>query len=70
MFPPPPSAAIWNGLCAEHKEFNMEDEILTTQDAPVQDEAQSVEVVDVQFRPGQKIYFFDPAGNHYQTGDH
>ena len=48
----------------------MEDEILTTQDVPVQDEAQSVEVVDVQFRPGQKIYFFDPAGNHYQTGDH
>ncbi len=29
-----------------------------------------VEVVDVQFRPGQKIYFFDPAGKTYRTGDH
>ncbi len=28
-----------------------------------------VEVVDVQFRPGQKIYFFDPAGKTYRTGD-
>ena len=48
----------------------MEDEILTTQEAPVQDEALTVEVVDVQFRPGQKVYFFDPAGGTYQTGDH
>ena len=53
----------------------MENEILTAQEAPVQevsvqDEAQTVEVVDVQFRPGQKVYFFDPAGNRYQTGDH
>ena len=48
----------------------MEDEILTTQEVPVQDEAQTVEVVDVQFRPGQKVYFFDPAGGSYQTGDH
>ena len=29
-----------------------------------------VEVVDIQFRPGQKIYFFDPDGISYQTGDH
>ena len=29
-----------------------------------------VEVVDIQFRPGQKIYFFDPAGKTYHTGDH
>ena len=29
-----------------------------------------VEVVDIQFRPGQKIYFFDPAGKTYRTGDH
>ena len=29
-----------------------------------------VEVVDIQFRPGQKIYFFDPAGVTYQSGDH
>ena len=48
----------------------MEDEILTTQEPVIQDEAQTVEVVDVQFRPGQKVYFFDPAGNTYKTGDH
>ena len=29
-----------------------------------------VQVVDVQFRPGQKVYFFDPAGRTYATGDH
>ena len=29
-----------------------------------------VEVVDIQFRPGQKIYFFDPDGISCQTGDH
>ncbi len=30
---------------------------------------QTVTVVDIQFRPGQKIYFFDPAGKVYKTGD-
>ncbi len=30
----------------------------------------TVQVVDIQFRPGQKIYYFDPAGKVYQTGDH
>ncbi len=29
-----------------------------------------VEVVDVQFRPGQKVYYFDPAGKTYRVGDH
>ncbi len=29
-----------------------------------------VQVVDIQFRPGQKVYFFDPAGKLYRTGDH
>lgn len=29
-----------------------------------------VEVVDIQFRPGQKVYFFDPAGIACKTGDH
>ena len=29
-----------------------------------------VEVVDIQFRPGQKIYYFDPAGQKFQVGDH
>ena len=32
--------------------------------------AADVEVVDIQFRPGQKIYYFDPDGVTYQTGDH
>ena len=41
----------------------MEEQIVT---AP----AEPVEVVDIQFRPGQKIYFFDPDGDVYQTGDH
>ena len=31
---------------------------------------QDVEVVDIQFRPGQKIYFFDPDGVTYAAGDH
>jgi len=31
---------------------------------------EDVEVVDIQFRPGQKIYFFDPDGVTYHPGDH
>ena len=31
---------------------------------------ETVQVVDIQFRPGQKIYFFDPAGKQYEKGDH
>ena len=31
---------------------------------------EDVEVVDIQFRPGQKIYFFDPDGASYKPGDH
>ena len=31
---------------------------------------EDVEVVDIQFRPGQKIYFFDPDGVTYSPGDH
>jgi cell fate regulator YaaT (PSP1 superfamily) len=27
-------------------------------------------VVDIQFRPGQKVYYFDPAGLNLQVGDH
>ena len=30
----------------------------------------TVEVVDIQFRPGQKIYYFDPNGIVCKTGDH
>ena len=43
----------------------MEDEIKTT----VQPES-PVEVVDIQFRPGQKVYFFDPNGLQLNAGDH
>ena len=32
--------------------------------------SETVEVVDIQFRPGQKIYYFDPAGGSYAQGDH
>ena len=31
---------------------------------------EAVEVVDIQFRPGQKVYFFDPAGLQLKQGDH
>ena len=31
---------------------------------------ENVEVVDIQFRPGQKIYYFDPDGRKYTAGDH
>ena len=41
----------------------MEEEIMNL---PQQD----VEVVDIQFRPGQKIYYFDPDGANYVVGDH
>ena len=30
----------------------------------------SVQVVDIQFRPGQKVYYFDPAGLELKQGDH
>ncbi len=36
----------------------------------MQSPEQDVEVVDIQFRPGQKIYYFDPDGAVYQVGDH
>ena len=32
--------------------------------------AERVEVVDIQFRSGQKVYFFDPAGMTFRAGDH
>ena len=31
---------------------------------------EQVQVVDIQFRPGQKVYYFDPAGKEYAAGDH
>ena len=42
----------------------MEDEIKTVP------QEETVEVVDIQFRPGQKVYFFDPNGLQLQAGDH
>ena len=32
--------------------------------------ATDVEVVDIQFRPGQKVYYFDPDGVTFEAGDH
>ena len=43
----------------------MENEIKTVPDAEA-----TVEVVDIQFRPGQKVYFFDPNGLKLNAGDH
>ena len=38
--------------------------------APEVQEPEYVEVVDVQFRPGQKVYYFDPAGMDIKQYDH
>ena len=43
----------------------MEDEIKT-----VPEQETTVEVVDIQFRQGQKVYYFDPAGFACKAGDH
>ena len=43
----------------------MEDQIRTAPELPAE-----FEVVDIQFHPGQKVYFFDPAGHRLQAGDH
>ena len=40
----------------------MEEQIKTT--------PETVEVVDIQFRPGQKVYYFDPNGIACRPGDH
>lgn len=42
----------------------MEEQIITPE------QNATVEVVDIQFRPGQKVYYFDPAGQQYRAGDH
>ena len=41
------------------------EEIMNTPEVPAQ-----VQVVDIQFRPGQKIYYFDPNGIDCKAGDH
>ena len=43
----------------------MEEEILTSEQLP-----EFVDVVDIQFRQGQKVYYFDPAGHTVKAGDH
>ena len=43
----------------------MEDHIKDMPQVPEQ-----AQVVDIQFRPGQKIYYFDPAGHELKAGDH
>ena len=43
----------------------MSEEILTAPELPA-----TVEVVDIQFRQGQKVYYFDPAGFTCKQGDH
>ena len=42
----------------------MEEEIINVPELPAE-----VQVVDIQFRPGQKIYYFDPAGIDCKAGD-
>ena len=48
----------------------MEEEILTTPEVEMDVPPAPVEVVDIQFRQGQKVYYFDPAGLEIKTGDH
>ena len=43
----------------------MEDQNKDMPQAPEQ-----AQVVDIQFRPGQKVYYFDPAGHDLKAGDH
>jgi len=43
--------------------------IIPEQEAPPAADT-PVEVVDIQFRPGQKVYYFDPAGMTFAAGDH
>ena len=43
----------------------MENEIKSVPEAET-----TVEVVDIQFRQGQKVYYFDPAGFDCKQGDH
>ncbi len=46
------------------------DEINVTPEETQKPLPEQVEVVDIQFRSGQKIYFFDPDGMKIQTGAH
>ena len=48
----------------------MEEQIIIPEQETVPAAGSPVEVVDIQFRPGQKIYFFDPDGMEFAAGDH
>ena len=48
----------------------MEEQIMNPEQEAVPAAPAQVEVVDIQFRPGQKIYFFDPDGAVFAAGDH
>ena len=48
----------------------MEDEIIIGEQEISPSPDTPVEVVDIQFRPGQKVYFFDPNGMSFGAGDH
>ena len=43
----------------------MEEEIISVPELP-----ETVEVVDIQFRSGQKVYYFEPGGHTVKAGDH
>ena len=43
----------------------MEEEIISRPELP-----ETAEVVDIQFRTGQKVYYFDPGGHTLKAGDH
>ena len=45
------------------------DEIIETQ-LPGEELPEQVEVVDIQFRPGQKVYYFSPGKFRVKPGDH
>ena len=45
------------------------DEIIETE-LPEQEMPEQVEVVDIQFRPGQKVYYFNPGKFRVKPGDH
>ena len=48
----------------------MEEQIIIPEQEAVPAADTPVEVVDIQFRPGQKVYFFDPDGMTFAAGDH
>ena len=43
---------------------------METQNITMPEMSEQVQVVDIQFRPGQKVYFFDPEKLSLKAGDH